>query len=66
MAGTKAGGIKTAITNKLKHGENYYAEIGRKGGSVKGTLKGFASNHERARIAGKKGGTISKRVKIYV
>ena len=66
MSGTKAGGKKTAITNKLKHGDNYYAEIGRKGGSVKGTLKGFASDHERARLAGRKCGTISKRVKIYV
>lgn len=32
MAGTKAGGKKTAETNKKKHGDNFYSELGRKGG----------------------------------
>lgn len=64
MSGTTAGGKKAALKNKKLHGKNYYAEIGRKGGQVKGILKGFAANRERARIAGKKGGTISRRGKI--
>ena len=32
MAGTKAGGLKAAATNKSKYGKEFYARIGRKGG----------------------------------
>ena len=60
MAGTKIGARKAAITNKLRHGENFYAEIGRKGGKI-GTTGGFYANRELARIAGRKGGMISRR-----
>lgn len=69
MAGTKAGGMKAARTNKLRHGENFYRNIGAKGGRA-GNTGGFASTvrgsdgrtgPERARIAGAKGGKISKR-----
>lgn len=60
MSGTKAGGIKTALTNKRLHGDDFYARIGAKGGR-NGHTGGFASDHERARIAGAKGGSISKR-----
>lgn len=62
MAGTKAGGAKTAETNRRKYGENYYAEIGRRGGKV-GTTGGFYANPELAREAGRKGGRISRRGK---
>jgi len=62
MAGTKAGGMKAAATNKAKHGSDFYAKIGAKGGRS-GHTGGFAANPELARIAGRKGGTISRRTK---
>lgn len=62
MAGTKLGGLKAAATNKRKHGNSFYAEIGRKGGR-NGHTGGFAANPELARIAGKKGGQVSRRGK---
>jgi general stress protein YciG len=62
MAGTKAGGQKAANTNKTKYGKDFYAEIGRKGGH-NGHTGGFAANPELAKIAGAKGGRISKRGK---
>lgn len=65
MAGTKAGGIKAAATNKAKHGANFYAKIGAKGGQ-RGHTGGFAANPELARIAGAKGGRISRRTKKVV
>lgn len=60
MAGTKAGAQKAAATNRARYGENFYATIGRKGGQ-NGRTGGFAANHELARIAGAKGGRISRR-----
>ena len=74
MVQTKAGGRKTAQTIKEKWGTDFYREIGRKGGK-NGHTGGFASNvigrdgltgKERARIAGKKGGTISRRNKYSI
>lgn len=71
MAGTKAGGAKAARTNKERHGEDFYARIGKIGGS-NGHTGGFGSDaigkdgltgFERARIAGIKGGRISRRGK---
>lgn len=62
MPGTRAGGLKAAKTNRKKHGRNFYKEIGRKGGK-NGHTGGFASNPELARIAGAKGGRISRRGK---
>lgn len=62
MAGTKAGGRKAAVTNKLKYGDNFYANIGRRGGR-NGHTGGFAANPELARIAGAIGGRKSKRGK---
>ena len=64
MAGTKAGGLKAAATNKTRHGKDFYAKIGAKGG-VKGTTGGFFANRELARLAGAKGGRISRRGKPY-
>lgn len=60
MVGTKAGGLKAAATNRAKHGKDFYRIIGRKGGQ-NGHTGGFASNPELAKIAGAKGGRISRR-----
>lgn len=62
MAGTRAGGKKAARTNKAKYGDDFYRELGRKGGKNSHT-GGFGANPELARIAGAKGGRISKRGK---
>jgi general stress protein YciG len=62
MAGTKAGGQKAAATNKTRHGSDFYAKIGAKGG-MNGHTGGFAANRELARQAGAKGGRISRRGK---
>ncbi len=61
MAGTKEGGKKAALKN-LQRDPDFYAKIGRKGG-VNGHTGGFAANPELARIAGAKGGRISRRTK---
>ena len=69
MSGTKIGGQKAAATNLKKHGDDFYARIGRMGGQ-NGHTGGFASEKvgkdgltgtERAKIAGQKGGQLSKR-----
>lgn len=62
MAGTLTGGKKAAKTNKERHGENFYIELGRLGGRIS-RGGGFAANRELARTAGAKGGRISKRGK---
>lgn len=69
MSGTKEGGRKAAETNKKRHGEGFYAKIGKKGGQNSHT-GGFASfvvgkdgltGRERARLVGAIGGFKSKR-----
>ena len=66
MAGTKAGGKKTAKTNKKKHGDNFYSELGRKGGKVHHPeTRYFALHPDFAKKVGRKGGSISKRGKKY-
>lgn len=71
MSGTREGGLKTAATNKARHGENYYGLIGHLGGRISKT-GGFASNKvgadgltgkQRAMVAGVVGGSKSKRRK---
>ena len=62
MAGTKAGGKAAAQTNKRKYGKDFYAKIGAKGGKL-GRTGGFFANRELARLAGAKGGRISRRTK---
>lgn len=62
MAGTKVGGRKAADTNRKRYGGDFYAKIGAKGGK-NGHTGGFAANRELARIAGAKGGRISRRRK---
>lgn len=62
MAGTKAGGIAAAKTNIKLYGKDYYKKIAAIGGA-KGKTGGFFANRELARIAGAKGGRISRRGK---
>lgn len=68
MSGTKAGGQKAALKN-LANNPRFYEEIGSIGGK-RGRNGGFASDivgmdgltgHERASVAGRKGGRISRR-----
>lgn len=64
MSGTKAGGLKAAKTNKLKHGKDFYARIGRMGGR-NGHTGGFASMPTwKVQEAGRKGGRKSTRAGI--
>lgn len=60
MAGTRAGGIRAAESNKERHGDDFYSRIGRKGGQS-GHTGGFYGNHEFAVKAGRKGGKRSHR-----
>jgi hypothetical protein len=71
MAGTTKGGQKAAQKNKSLYGADFYASIGAKGGKL-GRTGGFATDkkgkdgltgRERARLAGSKGGRISRRTK---
>jgi len=71
MAGNKLGGKLAAQTNKKRHGKNFYAVIGAKGGKVS-SKGGFASNKvgedgltgkERAKLVGARGGAVSRRGK---
>lgn len=70
MAGNKIGGLKAKAKNTARD-PDFYKRIGSKGGK-NGKTGGFASEvvgkdgltgHERAMIAGAKGGTISRRRK---
>lgn len=60
MAGNKEGGLKAAATNKERYGKDWYARIGKMGGK-NGHTGGFAANPALAKIAGAKGGKISRR-----
>lgn len=60
MAGTYEGGVKAAKANRERHGDDFYARIGSKGGK-KSRGGGFAANRELASRAGKIGGQRSKR-----
>lgn len=62
MGGTLEGGRLAAKTNKARYGADFYKRIGAKGGK-KGKTGGFYANRELARIAGAKGGAISRRDK---
>lgn len=62
MAGTKAGGLAAAETNKKKHGPDFYKRIGSQGGKS-GHTGGFFANRELASEMGKIGGSISRRGK---
>ena len=57
----RASGIKARNTILARHGENYYARIGKKGGSRTDTKpKGFEADRALARRAGAKGGAASR------
>ncbi len=65
MAGTEAGGKAAAATNRKKYGDDFYAKIGAKGGR-NGRTGGFGAGEagrELARLAGAKGGRLSRRGK---
>lgn len=62
MAGSKAGGMKAAATNKKRYGSEFYMSIGAKGGQ-KSRGGGFAKNPNLAREAGRLGGLASRRTK---
>lgn len=65
MPGTKAGGLKAALKNKERYGNDFYRMIGSKGGQqTPSKPRGFAANHELARAAGAKGGRISRRTGV--
>ena len=62
MSGSRDGGRKAAETNKKKYGKDFYANIGRKGGSKSHPeTRYFAMHPEVAKNAGAKGGKRSKR-----
>lgn len=63
MPGTVKGGLKAAQTNKKRHGEDFYINIGTMGGT-KSRGGGFAYDREKAREAGRKGGKASRRRKV--
>ena len=50
MAGTKAGGLKAAATNKAKYGKDFYSRIGKKGGKI-GGLKSKRGKAKAALLA---------------
>lgn len=60
MTGTVAGGKLAAKTNIERNGEDFYKRIGSKGGRG-GNTGGFYANPEKARLAGQKGGLLSRR-----
>ncbi len=63
MSGTTKGGLLAAKRNKQRHGQDFYARIGRLGGK-RGHTGGFAAGaagRQRARYYGAKGGSISRR-----
>lgn len=61
MSGTVAGGKRAAQTNIRKFGDDYYRNIGRRGGRAKSSLKGFGTNRLLAKVAGSIGGKNSAR-----
>lgn len=64
MAGTVDGGKQAATTNKELYGQDWYQKIGALGGSVaRRETRHFYLHPEVARVAGHKGGTISRRGK---
>lgn len=65
MSGTREGGLKAAKTNRKKYGKNFYKINGAKGGK-NGHTGGFASNPALARLAGAKGGRVSRRCESVV
>lgn len=63
MVGTKIGGLKARDANLKRYGKDFYKRIGRIGGQ-NGHTGGFAANPALARIAGAKGGRMSRRTGV--
>ncbi len=67
MSGNREGSKKAVATIKAKYGEDFFKRIGKlqqESWERNGRKpRGFAANHELARIAGAKGGAKSKRTK---
>lgn len=64
MSGNKEGGKKASITNKLRHGEDFYKNIGRKGGAkARPESRYFFKHPDIAKEAGAKGRRLSRRGK---
>ena len=61
MGTRREGGLKARDLVKATYGEDFYQRIGKIGGLAKRSPGGFAVNRELARIAGSKGGKISRR-----
>jgi general stress protein YciG len=59
MSGTKIGGQRAAQTNKEIYGEDFYREIGAKGGRAHN--RGGFTDRNLARKAGRLGGLKSRR-----
>lgn len=53
MAQTKSGAKKQSDTIKKKYGENYWKEIGKKGGQRRVKTKGFGTHRDKAKYYGK-------------
>ncbi len=65
MPGTKEGGQLAAERNKAKHGSDFYARIGAKGGKAVFPGKGFAGmTKKQVSAAGRKGGAASSRAGV--
>lgn len=64
MSGTKVGGLKCSQTNKERYGEDYYKNLGKRGGKAEHKKpRWFQLHPELARKAGAIGGMRSKRGK---
>ena len=68
MAGNKIGGLKAAETNKRKYGDDFFVNIGKRGGKkgkADGAIKGFAAATPEQRAEwGRVGGKRSRRTKV--
>ena len=62
MAGTKEGAQKASKTIRERHGEDYFARIGRKGG-VQSVFKGYSMDLKKVSRCGKKGAKVKKKIK---
>lgn len=49
MAGSRKGGVKASQIMKEKYGEDYYRELGRRGGKITGAFKGFSVYPDKAK-----------------
>ena len=63
MSGTKEGALKAKQTIMKKHGSDFFKTIGSKGGKAC-VPKGFATNKELAREAGRKGGSVGGKARV--